>query len=122
MTYACYKYARTQEQGQSDSINFEQNAGARVGPPERAHGAVPARAARLVSVLTSGSETIAVALATPSAFRQKNIHDTDISFAMFEALDDALGPLGVDPAYAQEVMARRPAAAMSQSQPSDRAR
>ena len=37
----------------------------------------------------------------------RDLSDVDISFAIFEKLEDALGHLEIDPDYAREVMARR---------------
>ena len=72
---------------------------------------------RAGATLLSGSSSARMLVPLWNALR--DLSDTDVSFAIFEALDDALGHLEVDPVYARDVMARRPAAATARSEPPD---
>lgn len=63
---------------------------------------------RAGATLLSGSASARLLMPLWNALR--DFTGTDISFAIFETLEDALGHLGIDLAYAQEVMDRRPAA------------
>ncbi|WPZ36039.1 hypothetical protein T8K17_07815 [Thalassobaculum sp. OXR-137] len=60
---------------------------------------------RAGATLLSDSSTARMLIPLWNALRDLN--DTDITFAIFETLDDALAHLEVDPDYAREVMLKR---------------
>ena len=70
---------------------------------------------RAGATLLSGSSSARMLVPLWNALR--DLSDTDVSFAIFEVLDDALDHLEVDPVYAQDVMAKRPATPTSQPEP-----
>ena len=72
---------------------------------------------RAGATLLSGSSSARMLVPLWNSLR--DLSDTDVSFAIFEALEDALDHLQVDPVYAREVMARRPPAAPVRPEPPD---